>query len=81
MTAELPQPDAVFEAPGMTCATLTPAIKEQLRELTRGQVLEVRCDDPAAKEAVPSWSRLTGHPLLATTEEPTGRIRFFIQHK
>ncbi|GIW04366.1 MAG: UPF0033 protein YrkI [Thermomicrobiales bacterium] len=81
MTAELPHPDAVLEAPGLTCATLTPAIKERLRDLASGQVLEVRCDDPAAKEAVPSWSRLTGHSILATTEEPAGQIRFFIQHK
>jgi len=81
MTAELPHPDGVLEAPGMTCATLTPAIKDHLRDLASGQVLEVRCDDPAAKEAVPSWSRLTGHPLLATMEEPAGQIRFFIQHK
>lgn len=81
MTSPEPLADVVLDAPGMTCATLTPAIKEQLRELTSGQVLEVRCDDPAAKEAVPSWSRLTGHPILATVEEPAGQIRFFIQHK
>ena len=76
-----PAPDAVFEAPGLACATLTPQIRERIRELESGQVLEVRTDDPAAREGVPAWSRLTGHGLIATVVDDELRTRFFIRRK
>lgn len=53
---------------GTTCALLTPAIKARLRELLPGQVLEVRVDDPLAREDIASWCRLAGHELLAAVE-------------
>jgi tRNA 2-thiouridine synthesizing protein A len=82
----LPPADAVLEflntggAAGGTCALLTPAIKSRLRELQSEQVLEVRVDDPSAREDVAAWSRLSGHPLLAVTEKD-GLLRFFIRKK
>ena len=56
-----PEADAVLEAPGTSCVNLTPQIRESIMPLASGQVLEVRSDDPAAREGVPAWSRLTGH--------------------
>ena len=53
---ETPHPDAVLEMlgtpqmDGSTCALLTPAIRARLREMAPGQVLEVRVDDPAARD-------------------------------
>lgn len=73
--------DAVLDAPGMACATLTPQIRERIRGLTSGQVLEVRSDDPAAREGVPAWSRLTGNPLVGTVEEDTQHTRFYLRKK
>jgi TusA-related sulfurtransferase len=78
---EFPAADATLDAPGMACANLTPAIKVRLTELTSGQVLEVRSDDPAAREGVPAWSRLTGNPLIATAEDDATQTRFFIRRK
>ena len=75
------EPNAVFEAPGLACATLTPEIKTRIRELESGQVLEVRTDDPAAREGVPAWSRLTGNGLIATVVDDALRTRFFIRKK
>jgi TusA-related sulfurtransferase len=76
-----PQANAVLEALGDTCATLTPRVQAALRALESGQVLEVQTDDPAAREGVPAWSRLTGHPLVATVEEGAERTRFYLQKK
>ncbi len=73
--------DAVLDAPGMACATLTPQIRESIRGLTSGQVLEVRSDDPAAREGVPAWSRLTGNPLVGTVEEDAQHTRFYLRKK
>lgn len=86
--APLPQADAVLEmlgmpeAEGSTCALLTPAIKVRLRELSAGQVLEVRVDDPLAEDDIKSWSRLSGHELLAMdTDSAAGILRFYLRKK
>jgi tRNA 2-thiouridine synthesizing protein A len=76
-----PAADAVLDAPGASCATLTPLIRARMRELESGQVLEVRSDDPAAREGVPAWSRLTGNQLLATLVEDRDRTRFYLRRR
>ena len=81
MTEESPEANARLEAPGTACANLTPLIKERMTPLASGQVLEVRSDDPAAREGVPAWSRLTGNPLVYVVEEDERRTRFFLQRK
>ena len=86
MTSEsidAPKSDAVLDGSGLplTCANLTPMMKERIRNLESGQVLEVLADDPAAREGVPAWSRLTGNELLAMVEIDTDRTRFFLRKK
>ena len=86
-----PHADAVLEmlglsgAEGTTCALLTPAIKARLREMSAGQVLEVRVeDDPQAREDIASWSRLSGHELLAVVADSargTGELHFYLRKK
>ncbi len=86
-TGALPHPDAVLEwavagpAEGSACALLTPAIKAKLRELAGGQVLEVRVNDPTAQEDIASWCRLSGHTLIAITEEPPQWLRAYLRKK
>jgi len=83
----IPHADAVLEMPpaagmaGATCAVLTPAIKAQLRELAGGQVLEVRVDDPGAREDIAAWCRLAGHELLAVVDEMPKYTRYFLSKK
>jgi TusA-related sulfurtransferase len=82
-----PSPDAVLEMLGTdsqsvsTCALLTPAIKAKLRELRSGQVLEVRVDDLTAHADIVSWCRLTGHELLAVSEDTPHQLRCYIRKK
>ena len=71
---------------GSTCSVLTPAIKARLSEIRSGQVLEVRVDDPEAKEDIESWCRLSGNELLAvsTREQPPeerGNLWFYLKKK
>lgn len=73
--------DAVLVAYGEACATLTPRIKEALGEVASGDVVEVRTDDPSAREDVAAWSRLTGHALIDVVEEDDGRTRFLLRKK
>ena len=76
-----PKVDAVLDALGSSCASLTPLIRARIRELASGQLLEVRSDDPAAREGVPAWSRLTGNPLEAVVEDDAERTRFYLRRK
>ena len=69
------------ESSGSTCALLTPMIKAKLREMTSGQVLEVRVDDPAAREDILSWSRLTGNEVLAMFADESQHLRFYVRRK
>ena len=71
----------VLNADGETCATLTPLIRARINELDSASVLEVRTDDPAAREGVPAWSRLTGNELHGTVEEDGQRTRFYLRKK
>jgi len=69
------------DSTGSTCALLTPAIKAKLREMTSGQVLEVRVDDPTAREDILSWSRLSGNEVLAILADEPPYLRFYLRKK
>lgn len=86
-SATLPQTDSLLEMldlderAGAACALLTPAIRARLREMTSGQVLEVRVNDPTARLDVEAWSQLSGNSLLAITEAAPDVLRFFVRKK
>jgi TusA-related sulfurtransferase len=77
----IPEPDAVLDATGATCATITPLTKAKISELVSGAILEVCSDDPAAREGMPAWSRLTGNELLAVVVDDPIRTRFYLRKK
>jgi TusA-related sulfurtransferase len=68
-------------APGMACANLTPGIKQAISGMQAKEVLKVYSDDPAAREGVPAWCRLTGHSLIAADEISDTETLFYIQKK
>lgn len=79
--SDTPAADARLDAPGESCAMLTPLIRQRIRELQSGQILEVASDDPASREGIPAWSRLTGNELIATIDDDARRSRFFLRRK
>ena len=80
MADEHPIAHATLDSPGTACAYLTPLIKEHITPLASGEVLEVLSDDPASRQGVPAWSRMTGHPLIACVTD--GKYsRFYLRKK
>jgi len=81
------QPNATLDmtqtvaAQGAMCALLTPAIKGKFQEMSDGQILEVRVNDPTAREDIASWCRLSGHELLAAIDESPQLLRVFIRKR
>lgn len=76
-----PQAAKMLDARGDTCAGLTPLIQAEMRELQPDSVLEVRSDDPSAREGIPAWSRLTGNELVAVVEEDDAHTLFYLRKK
>jgi len=73
--------DKELIASGMACVNLTPNIKQAISSLQGSEVLKVFSDDPAAREGVPAWCRLTGHSLIETQEISQTETLFYIQKK
>jgi len=80
-TLDEPTADAVIAGYGEPCGKLESAMRNEMRNLASGQVLEVRADDPLARLGVPAWSRLAGHTLLKTLDVDAQRTRFFLRKR
>jgi TusA-related sulfurtransferase len=67
---------------GSTCAVLTPAIKERLRDMSSGQVLKVQVEDAEVRGDIEAWCRLSGNELLTVTEADNGAgFSYFVRKK
>jgi tRNA 2-thiouridine synthesizing protein A/cysteine desulfurase len=75
------KPAAALEATGQTCATLTPLVQARIRPLDSGDLLRVSTDDPAAREGIAAWCRVTGHPLVSVVDGADGQLSFLIRKK
>lgn len=77
---DLPDPDLTVDAEEAGCGDLMVLLMRSIRKLSPGQVLRLIARDPGAEADVPSWCRLTGHPLLAG---PTGEedADYYIRRK
>jgi tRNA 2-thiouridine synthesizing protein A len=73
--------DKELVASGMACVNLTPNIKQAISSMQGSEVLKVLNDDPASREGVPAWCRLTGHSLIQTKEISQTETLFYIQKK
>lgn len=73
--------DKELKASGLACVNLTPNIKQAISSMNGSEILMVYNDDPASREGVPAWCRLTGHSLIETKEINQEETQFYIQKK
>lgn len=73
--------DKELKASGLACVNLTPNIKQAISSMNGSEILMVYNDDPASREGVPAWCRLTGHSLIETKEINQTETQFYIQKK
>lgn len=73
--------DKNLKASGLACINLTPEIKKALSDMQYQEVLEVFSDDPASREGIPAWCRITGNSLLETKELSSEETAYYIQKK
>ncbi len=64
------QPNLTIDIKGKICPYTLIETRDSLKGLSRGQVLEVRCDyEPAAKNTIPNFCQKKGYPIEILQEE------------
>jgi tRNA 2-thiouridine synthesizing protein A len=61
--------DKELDTSGLSCPLPILKAKKVLNDMTSGQVLRVVATDPGSVKDFESFSRQTGHPLLASDEQ------------
>jgi TusA-related sulfurtransferase len=61
--------DATLDCIGLYCPIPIVHTANKLKELEKGQVLEILADDLGIKEDMPAWCKITGNELLSIEEE------------
>ena len=71
--------DRVLDCLGLFCPMPIVKTREALRDMTVGQILEMRSDDPASDPDMRSWARRTGNELLDVSKN--GSVYHFLVRK
>jgi tRNA 2-thiouridine synthesizing protein A len=71
-------PDKQLDCTGLFCPMPVLKVREALKLMVGGQVLEMLSDDPASEADMKSWSNRTGNPLLVV-ERDGAVFRFLIR--
>ena len=73
------QADVVLDACGLSCPGPLIKVRQQMDQLTAGQVLHVTASDPGFYEDIRSWANMVQAELLQLGRLPGGRIEAYIQ--
>ena len=71
--------DRELDTSGLSCPLPVLKAKKVLNDMASGQVLRIIATDPGSVKDMQSFSRQTGHSLLASTEE--GKSFIFLLKK
>jgi tRNA 2-thiouridine synthesizing protein A len=70
--------DRTLDAVGLYCPVPILKTREEIEELSKGQVLEVLADDPAAEEDIERWAKRTGNEVLRV-EKKGAKLRILVR--
>ena len=66
------------DARGQSCPGPLVSLHKALREVARGDLLELLATDPGSKSDVPSWAKLSGNEVLESGEDE-GVFRYVVR--
>ena len=61
--------NVTLDAVGLYCPVPVMLTTEKIKELEKGEVLEVMTDDPDSLEDIPCWCKRTGHKFMKVVRE------------
>ena len=71
-------PDKRIDCTGLFCPMPIVKTREAIKQIARGQLLEMLSDDPASLADMKSWAQITRHELVAV-ERDGGVFRFLVR--
>ena len=72
------RPDATLDTFGTLCPVPIHLTRKKIKEMKRGEVLEVLSDDEGILSDMPAWCKAIGHDIV-WTHHTTGQYRFYIR--
>jgi tRNA 2-thiouridine synthesizing protein A len=78
-TSSRPVPHRTLDCLGLFCPMPIVRTREALAHMAVGQLLEMLADDPASEPDMRSWTRRTGHELVAVSRH--GAVYRFLVRK
>jgi len=70
--------DKSLDCVGLYCPMPIVKTAQMMKELKKGEVLEVVADDKGIKKDMPAWCQTTGNEFLGVEEEG-GEIRVYVR--
>lgn len=70
--------DQTLDCKGLSCPMPIMKLAKKMKELEKGNVLELLATDPGSKPDVPAWCTKTGHELIGS-EEQDGVFKYYIR--
>lgn len=70
--------DLRLDCLGLFCPMPIVKVREAIAQMASGQVLEMVADDPASDADMRSWTRRTGHELVAVSRDGAA-YRFLVR--
>ena len=58
-----------LDARNLLCPMPVIRTQNRVKNLNKGDILEVRCTDPGALNDIPAWCRIHGHRVVETKED------------
>jgi len=62
-------PAATLDAQGLSCPLPVVKARLEMEKLGTGEVLEVLATDPGSVSDFANWSKMSGHELMASSED------------
>ena len=72
------QADDTLDCVGLYCPMPIVKTAQKIKELKKGQVLEIIADDKGIKQDMPAWAKTTGNEYLGM-EEADGEIKVYVK--
>jgi tRNA 2-thiouridine synthesizing protein A len=72
------QADDTLDCMGLYCPMPIVKTAQKMKQLQKGQVLEIVADDPGIRQDMPAWAKTTGNEFLGT-EEAGEEIKVYVK--
>jgi len=72
------QADDTLDCMGLYCPMPIVKTAQKIKQIQKGQVLEILADDPGIKQDIPAWAKTTGNEYLGL-EEADGEIKMYVR--